>query len=602
MTPAQESCTAGSAPGDLTRPHQPRHPAAHPTWRPSEQWVWQRLCEGAIADFNARDEKVLDPSNPTAWDDTRTVSTIFLETVLLQEPYHSALPRQGVRIVGARFEEVFALEHARLGHMLWLDCTRFEQEVQLSGLNSTNTLSLEGSYFARTLKLSGAQIEGRLVLRGARCTGLLDMEGLKVEASLFMDTVGSQTAQFAKVVLRSAQIGGELVLRGARCTGPLDMNGLKVEASLLMDTVDSQTAQFAEVVLRSARIGRQLVLDGTRCTGLLDMEGLKVETDLFMRTQGSQTAQFAEVVLRGAQIGGQLSLRGACCIGLLDMEGLKVERDLFIHTQSNQMAQFAEVNLPWARVGGQFVLRGARCTGPFNLTGASIQGEFHLGESDEVMPRWKEDARLILRNATVGAIQCPPGLDAWPALELGGFTYKQLGGFSPGDHTTEMATRPPAWFVQWLEKDRTFSPQPYHQLANVLRSMGHIETADAVLYTGKERERRAAGWWKWGGMSLLKWTIGYGYGYRYFYALWWVVGITLIGALILGTTLQGPDFTLIRRLAYSFDLLLPIVELDKRHSLEGIDGWPRYYFYVHELLGYVLGSFIVAGLAGLTKK
>jgi hypothetical protein len=167
-----------------------------------------------------------------------------------------------------------------------------------------------------------------------------------------------------------------------------------------------------------------------------------------------------------------------------------------------------------------------------------------------------------------------------------------------------MAARLCNWFVDWLEKDRTISPHPYHQLGSVLRSMGHAETADAVLYAGKESERRAAGWRKpkWWGMSLLKWTIGYGYGYRYFYALWWVVGITLIGALILATTSTGQEFTLAGKLAYSFDLLLPIVELDKRHSLEAISGWQRYYFYGHELLGYVLGSFIVAGLAGLTKK
>jgi hypothetical protein len=30
-------------------------------------------------------------------------------------------------------------------------------------------------------------------------------------------------------------------------------------------------------------------------------------------------------------------------------------------------------------------------------------------------------------------------------------------------------------------------------------------------------------------------------------------------------------------------------------------GWVRYYFYFRKLMGYVLGSFIVAGLSGLTK-
>jgi hypothetical protein len=60
------------------------------------------------------------------------------------------------------------------------------------------------------------------------------------------------------------------------------------------------------------------------------------------------------------------------------------------------------------------------------------------------------------------------------------------------------------------------SPQPYHQLASVLRSLGRAETADAVLYAGKEHERHAARWRtpKWWGMSLLKWTIGCGYGYQ----------------------------------------------------------------------------------------
>jgi hypothetical protein len=57
-----------------------------------------------------------------------------------------------------------------------------------------------------------------------------------------------------------------------------------------------------------------------------------------------------------------------------------------------------------------------------------------------------------------------------------------------------MAVRPAAWFVQWLVKDRTIAPQPWHQLADVLRSSGRPEIADAVLYAGKERERQAAGW------------------------------------------------------------------------------------------------------------
>jgi hypothetical protein len=547
MTPTDERCTSGAT---LGIPSQPGRIPRHPPWRPSEQWVWQCLCSGEIADFNARDGKVLDPSEVTGWDATRTLSATFLKTVLLQAPYRGALPHQGVRVVGARFEEALDLEGARLEHTLWLDSTRFEREVQLASLKSTDYASLEGSYFAHSLTLSRAQIGGQLVLSGVRCTGLLNMNGLQIQGGLFMRARDGQTAQFAEVNLGDAKIAGPFVLSGVRCTGPLNMNGLEVQGGL------------------------------------------------FMNAARDQTAQFAKVDLRGAKIGAQLELQRACCTGPLDLGSLQVAGHVLMED-----AKFNQISLIFARLSGSLYLVRSHVAA-LDLTGASIQGEFSLGESDIHKPQWAEDAQLVLRNATVGVLQCPQSLAAWPALDLNGFIYKQMGGLSCVDRAMEIAARPRAWFVQWLEKDETYSPQPYYQLASVLRSLGHAETADAVLYEGKERERRAAGWRtpKWWGMSLLKWTIGYGYGYRYFRSLIWALGITLIGTMILGTTPAGQNFTLTEKLAYSFDLLLPIIELDKRHSLEAIAGWGRYYFYLHELLGYVLGSFIVAGLAGITKK
>ena len=35
---------------------------------------------------------------------------------------------------------------------------------------------------------------------------------------------------------------------------------------------------------------------------------------------------------------------------------------------------------------------------------------------------------------------------------------------------------------------------------------------------------------------------------------------------------------------------------------EKITGWREFYFYFHKIMGYVLGSFLVAGLAGLTQR
>ena len=131
--------------------------------------------------------------------------------------------------------------------------------------------------------------------------------------------------------------------------------------------------------------------------------------------------------------------------------------------------------------------------------------------------------------------------------------------------------------------------------------MGYSEKANAILYAGKERERHQAQWLKRLGLTALKWTIGYGYGYRYFVSLLWVVAIMLIGVLVLDTLETGAPPTPVQKAAFSFDLLLPLIELHENYKIT-FEGWQRYYFYAHKLMGFLLGSFVVAGLSGITKK
>ncbi len=52
---------------------------------------------------------------------------------------------------------------------------------------------------------------------------------------------------------------------------------------------------------------------------------------------------------------------------------------------------------------------------------------------------------------------------------------------------------------------------------------------------------------------------------------------------------------------YSFDMLLPIIRLREKHyQIEITHDCTRRYFYIHKILGYVLGLFMIAGLTGLT--
>ncbi len=124
-------------------------------------------------------------------------------------------------------------------------------------------------------------------------------------------------------------------------------------------------------------------------------------------------------------------------------------------------------------------------------------------------------------------------------------------GFDGGG--TDFASREINWFIKWLASDPIYTPQPYHYLADVLRSMGHAKSANAILYAGKERERNEATGLNWWGLSLLKWIIGYGYGYRYFCVVPWVAVITLFGAWVFSTTPPGTSKNLLELFGFSFD-------------------------------------------------
>ena len=57
------------------------------------------------------------------------------------------------------------------------------------------------------------------------------------------------------------------------------------------------------------------------------------------------------------------------------------------------------------------------------------------------------------------------------------------------------------------------------------------------------------------------------------------------------------------RFLFSLDMLLPIVELSREHTVvqAGLDGIAYAWFALQRLFGWSLALFIVAGLTGLTR-
>ena len=262
-----------------------------------------------------------------------------------------------------------------------------------------------------------------------------------------------------------------------------------------------------------------------------------------------------------------------------------------------------------AKIGGDLDLSSATFHENLDVSNAVVERELRLGNSRAFHPTWKPSAWLVLRNASVGAVQdrlyrLPNGTlqDAWPEgthLQLDGFTYKRLGGLG-GENSSEMMSRPTSWYSDWLRRDASFSPQPYRQLATVFREAGADGKANEILYELRDREREEAwrqrdyGQWLW--LGALKLVIGYGIGGGYFLALIWAGGFTTFGAWVLWSGSKWARETKSRAWCVwaSFDEILPIVQLDKEHEElinEWLKGWRLYYFYVHRVVAYVLGSF-----------
>lgn len=84
--------------------------------------------------------------------------------------------------------------------------------------------------------------------------------------------------------------------------------------------------------------------------------------------------------------------------------------------------------------------------------------------------------------------------------------------------------------------------------------------------------------------------------------------LTALGAAVLSFPPAAEAHGLSWRVLVSFDQLLPIVELNKEFTeffndpkRERLARGQLAYFSVHALLGFLLGSFVVAALAGLTQ-
>jgi hypothetical protein len=450
-------------------------------------------------------------------------------------------------------------------------------QLDLRGSTVTGMLAMNGSSVGQGLfmrdkanfteiNLAVAHISGPLDLSGSTVAGMLNMNGISVDQGLVM----RDKAHFKDINLVSAHIGGVFDLSSSTVTGMLDMNGISIDQVLVM----RDKARFEEINLVAGHT-EQLDLNSSTVTGLLNMNQIHVDQALLMGNQ----ANFAAINLIVAHIGGQLDLHGSTVTGKLNGNYIEVEQTVFL---GNGATFTDEIDLRSAKLGQDLTLSGGIFNKGVNLRGTQIGGILGLEST-----QWRGSATLNLTGAAAGGIDLS---HSWPdKIYLNEFTYRNLTNIA--ENISQQAEK---WFGK-----QAYAPQPYEQLASVLQANGLIDEATDIRYAGKVREWRAASGLSWVWLFLLNYSIGFGYHLEYAFA--WALGFVLLGWAVLYATGQRTKHGMTLGLAYSFDMLLPLVQLSKKHDDVDLDPWPQRYFYMHKIVGVLLASFIAAGISGLTK-
>jgi hypothetical protein len=408
----------------------------------------------------------------------------------------------------------------------------------------------------------------------------------------------------------------------ARIVGKLDLSYLEVIHPLtLRDCLISNGIDFSHARLNS------IYLVGSR-TGAIDgdLSTVRGDVDLVLGHYGS-------ISLFRAEIGGNLDVSASRLDGDLPLAAALAAINGDVVLQGGVQTG-GVIDLRLAKIGQSLSVNQARFVGHgqngLNAERATIGATLYWVDITKTAR-----TELDLSNAHAGSVWDDE--ESWPApgnLYIDGFTYESFAG-----GPTDGAAR-----LRWLRLQPVAlqaQPEPYHQLAHVLRDDGREEGAVQVEIA---RENALM---TYGGITTANWLwrealrVTIGYGYRPLRALWWIVGFVMLGALLFrwgyGAGLITPTeesayrtfvesgapphhYPPFSSLVYSLENFLPVVDLHQGtywrpnphhhpsnrkikwvdHTLSG--SFLRCYLWVHILAGWTITPLLFAGLAGLLRS
>jgi hypothetical protein len=421
---------------------------------------------------------------------------------------------------------------------------------------------------------------------------------------------------------------------GAVIGGQLDLSYLTLNAPLtIISSAIPDGIDFSYAHLQGLDLSRDVTgpITGDRATieGDIQLTGGKygpvsgdrvtITGDLLL-TGGD----FGPVSLFRAEIGGSLDCSGGRFVGGIDPLSIVEATIRGDASFNNGFTTNGMVDLTLAQIGRGLSFKDAHFIGTrvngLNADRAMIDGTFYW---DSIVRT--PGTELNLTDARAAALWDDAA--SWPAtgnLFIDDFVYGDISG-GPGDAQSRL---------QWLARQPSgYRPQPYGQLAKVMRERGSDVGAVDVMMAKEDARRSGLGWGARLWSRVLDATIGY--GYRPIRALWWIFFFVALGSVLFGLGYREraitptepaayeafvqngepprhyPPFNAI---VYSLENFLPVVDLNQgtywrpnpRHGTGGrmraLSGTLlRWYLWVHILAGWIITPLLAAGLSGLVR-
>lgn len=447
----------------------------------------------------------------------------------------------------------------------------------------------------RDLVVANGQLEGDLAFDNVHTDASIELLGVVLTGTLRLSRAVLNRLVLSDTKVQRIEAAGMETARGVDLSDEFTSHervhlvGAKIHGNL-----EASRATFGRSMKDKEENRSALVLDAAHIEGNVNLSNITADGRVRVwraEIGGTFTCSgtMASLIVRRTSVDQDGKLTGAVD-GHVDLRDSVFAGRLYLHR-----AMLEDLDMRRCSVGGDLYLGHLTVLGTqLNLSGVTVAGDLVV---TRIEPKTNA-APFTIRLLGLRAGRMQDQEHSWPAGSSASIEFDDI---TIGGSSLSVGKR-----IEWLRRNKRWSPQPWHEMAAMLRRSGNVREARKLAVEGeKEHTRRmkqplrTPHIWLW--RKLLHYTIGF--GYRPGQAL--ICSAIIVGvcaAMFTGADFRArsgaPDSS---TLLYSLDSFMPI-DLGYFGSRTPTDWWWSALASAEAASGWLLSALVVGALTGLLRK